>query len=727
MAFSIDPSQLTTASNRLAVIGNNITNSSVTGFQGQDFSAILSNAALSGSGTSTAGGRQLFSQGAIQKSSNLLDLAINGNGFFRLSRNDGKIGYTRDGTFQLDKNGFIVNPAGDSLTGYSVDSSGNIPSGAVSAIQISTKDSQPVATSSVVSNLVLDARSSVLGDGTTPTDANYTTNSGIVLGLLGTNNTGSTVLSENDKTILSNLFKTTVTVDSQTHQSTTILEGALIKLLTIKKDTVTGIYSDSSDFPNTYSGDSFQTSLDSLKYNIETLLASSSTSTTTPPGPIGFGSAIPASVQQAINNVYKSMSQASKNDAFQPNIMATANAFASALNTGINAPAILNTPSTLISSGDSTNTQLAKINNYFENVLFASFSHTSLADPPSTTTPPTLKSVVPSTLLNNLNSAYSKALEFGQDPTAFFADLSASLSSGGSSNPILNTQYDQLSHYAFDPTSGNSYNNSTSTTIYDGLGITHQLQTFYVKEPPILIPNKDQPTQFKTITQWNVYATVDKNPTDSTGKLLPNISAVGSVNGNTYDTTKIGPIKSLWFDLNGVICNSQGVPLDSKSASNINANVYLDNLPQSTPVVVDLSNTRQYATDFLVSIQQDGFPTGQFQNVTTDPSGVMTAHYSSGETKKVAQVVLATFEAPSGLKLDSNNEFLETYASGSPRIGAPDTGGAGQIFGSSLESAGVDLTSQMISLISAQRAYQANSEVVKRKDQILQTVIGIAQ
>ena len=114
-------------------------------------------------------------------------------------------------------------------------------------------------------------------------------------------------------------------------------------------------------------------------------------------------------------------------------------------------------------------------------------------------------------------------------------------------------------------------------------------------------------------------------------------------------------------------------------------------------------------------------------NIIVDKDGTLYANYSSGQSRIVGEVVLATFPSETNLAQDRNNQFVETASSGSPIINQPGKGGAGQVLGSSIETAGVDLTSEMIKLISAQRTYQANSEVVKRQDQIMQTIIGIGQ
>jgi flagellar hook protein FlgE len=154
---------------------------------------------------------------------------------------------------------------------------------------------------------------------------------------------------------------------------------------------------------------------------------------------------------------------------------------------------------------------------------------------------------------------------------------------------------------------------------------------------------------------------------------------------------------------------------------------YTDSSLNEASFNLDVTQTAQYASDFLASTQQNGYPTGQFLNVTVDKEGTLFANYSSGQSNRVGRVVLATFPSEINLAQDRNNQFVKTPASGDPTINSPGKGGTGQVLGGNIETAGVDLTSEMIKLISAQRTYQANSEVVKRQDQVMQTIIGIGQ
>lgn len=169
MSFQQGLSGLNGASKSLDVIGNNIANSSTVGFkQGQaQFADIYANS-LNGVGGHLAAGigvsvsqvAQQFSQGALESSSNPLDIGINGNGFFRTSVN-GAIQYSRNGQFQLDKDGFIINAQLAQLTGYAADATGKIIGGALAPIQIDPSDMPPKPSTTITTQILLDSASQV--------------------------------------------------------------------------------------------------------------------------------------------------------------------------------------------------------------------------------------------------------------------------------------------------------------------------------------------------------------------------------------------------------------------------------------------------------------------------------------------------------------------------------------------------------------------------------------
>ena len=147
MSFQQGLSGLNATSKNLEVIGNNVANASVVGFKQSSaqfadvFAASSSNNQV-GIGAKVQSIAQQFNQGNITPTSNPLDFAIAGRGFFRLSDN-GEIAYSRNGQFRLDNEGYIVNASGLNLTGYGVDTNGNIVNAAPSPLKFNTSDIPP--------------------------------------------------------------------------------------------------------------------------------------------------------------------------------------------------------------------------------------------------------------------------------------------------------------------------------------------------------------------------------------------------------------------------------------------------------------------------------------------------------------------------------------------------------------------------------------------------------
>ncbi|RMD68808.1 MAG: flagellar hook-basal body complex protein, partial [Gammaproteobacteria bacterium] len=163
MSFSIALTGINAATADLDTISNNIANSNTVGFKGSraEFADLYAAQGIGistntiGSGVQVASINQIFSQGALNFTGNPLDLAINGEGFFRLNDN-GSIVYTRAGIFGLDAEGFIVNSEGQRLTGFQADASGQVGN-VIGDLQIPTDDMAPSATSKVDAVLNLDA------------------------------------------------------------------------------------------------------------------------------------------------------------------------------------------------------------------------------------------------------------------------------------------------------------------------------------------------------------------------------------------------------------------------------------------------------------------------------------------------------------------------------------------------------------------------------------------
>lgn len=177
MGYQQGLSGLAGASSDLDVIGNNIANANTVGFKGStaQFSDMYANSVASavnnpiGIGTMLASVQQQFSQGTITSSTSSLNVAINGNGFFQMS-NNGVLTYSRDGTFQRDKNGYIVNSQGLNLMGYQADKNGVINPAQTVPLQAPTNNIAPTATTKITGQFNLNSQDTV----PTNTPFNYT-------------------------------------------------------------------------------------------------------------------------------------------------------------------------------------------------------------------------------------------------------------------------------------------------------------------------------------------------------------------------------------------------------------------------------------------------------------------------------------------------------------------------------------------------------------------------
>ncbi len=125
------------------------------------------------------------------------------------------------------------------------------------------------------------------------------------------------------------------------------------------------------------------------------------------------------------------------------------------------------------------------------------------------------------------------------------------------------------------------------------------------------------------------------------------------------------------------------------------------------------------------SLTQNGYATGQLTGVSIDNSGIVYANYSNSQSRAQGQVVLTNFANPQGLSPQGNTSWSETAASGSALTGAPGTASLGAIQSGALEQSNVNLTEQLVAMITAQRNFQANAKMISTQETIDQTVINM--
>jgi flagellar hook protein FlgE len=258
------------------------------------------------------------------------------------------------------------------------------------------------------------------------------------------------------------------------------------------------------------------------------------------------------------------------------------------------------------------------------------------------------------------------------------ASISLNLNSG--STPIPSTT-------PFDPTNASSYNSSTSLTVYDTQGNAHTATLYFVNN---------------SANNWSVYATGDGTQLNGTG-------GAGT------------PVGTLAFNSSGTLTPASDVAMNLSMAIGTGAAT-----PLAFPVTFPAASTSQYGVPFSVSANtQNGFATGQLAGFSISTDGVISGRYTNGQTRAQGQIALATFTNPQGLIAQGGNAFAESAASGQPVVGAPGTGSMGSLQSGALESSTVDLTTELVNMITAQRVYQANAETVKTQDQVQQTLMNL--
>jgi len=140
----------------------------------------------------------------------------------------------------------------------------------------------------------------------------------------------------------------------------------------------------------------------------------------------------------------------------------------------------------------------------------------------------------------------------------------------------------------------------------------------------------------------------------------------------------------------------------------------------------NFTGTSQFGGIFGVnSLTQDGYASGRMTGFSTGADGMVSGRYSNGQTKTLGQVVLSGFTNPQGLQPLGNNNWAETSTSGTPLTGVPGSASLGVLQSSAVEDSNVDLTAELVNMITAQRVYQANAQTVKTQDQVLQTLVNL--
>jgi flagellar hook protein FlgE len=235
-----------------------------------------------------------------------------------------------------------------------------------------------------------------------------------------------------------------------------------------------------------------------------------------------------------------------------------------------------------------------------------------------------------------------------------------------------------------------TYNNATSLTVYDAKGQDVALTYYFQKSAS---------------DTWNVFITANGTPVNGTAA-APTASTTITfpANGGT-PTAPAGPV-------------TIGIPASTNAAG-----------AQTLPIAgvqLTMTGATQYGAPFgVTNLSQDGYAPGQITGIAVEGNGIVMARYSNGQNKPAGQIELATFRNPQGLQSLGGNSWGRTYASGDPIVGVPSEGNLGALQAGALEESNVDLTAELVNMMTAQRVYQANAQTIRTQDQVMQTLVQL--
>jgi flagellar hook protein FlgE len=228
---------------------------------------------------------------------------------------------------------------------------------------------------------------------------------------------------------------------------------------------------------------------------------------------------------------------------------------------------------------------------------------------------------------------------------------------------------------------------SSSFDVYNSQGEAIPVNLFFVKSA--------------TANTWNVHYQVD----NSTGfSILPanKLSEVKFKNDGSFDTATPATTALTTIPFK----EADGTP--------------------AIPATVELKGLTQLASRFSVSqLSQDGYASGDLNNVSIEPDGTVLARYSNGLSLSQGQLVLAKFNNSQGLASSTGGNWVQTPTSGEPVTGTPSSSNFGSIQSGALEESNVDLTAELVNMMTAQRSYQANAQTLKTQDQVMSTLVNM--
>ncbi|MCD6582996.1 MAG: flagellar hook-basal body complex protein [Desulfuromusa sp.] len=709
-------SGLNVNSDAISLIGNNIANSNTIGFKSGriQFKDIVSSSLGGGSagqigrGATTGGISTLFTQSSFETTTRGTDLAIDGDGFFIVA-DGGTNFYTRAGDFIFDKDGLMVNSSGLTVQGWKVSEDGQ-SAGDIGDINVSdvSSSSKPTANLSLGANLDSTSETRIVlndynnrfvlefgpagGPAVTP----------VIVTLINGTYTGETLANElqakiqddptfNDPTTgvasptdftviystvtgkftftnnTGNHISLDVTTDSDAGPDTDMSMREILGLEIIDRDGIAGVDDIEIATATNFISDQLPRLSDKLFY---------------------------------VNNNNNTIIFNVGNTEYQSNITIQAD------------------PYTSLFASDGTD-KVPAANSMAQALEDALNGATETSDG-TTTLPATgpaftvdYDDVTGKFLIHSDDGGGGLDIRFkwedertsAEQLVGFASEYDPNNTKTVTSFTITGSSGDVESVFApntvFDPTAA-TY--STAMNIYDTLGSPHTVTVYFKKQGS---------------NQWEWHAVMNSSDLDNG---IPN-------DDGSERLMEIGSGGILEFNPNGSLKSETGhndVYFNFAGGATLMQEVDVDFGSSTTEGGSGLDGTTQYADSSATFSQtQDGFPAGSLSGVSIGSDGLISGIFSNGEIKSLARLALAMFNSPWGLEKKGDNIWAETIKSGNVSVGLPGTAGRGTIASNSLEQSNVDIATEFVKMIAAQRAFQANAKMITTSDELLNEVVNL--
>lgn len=612
---------------------------------------------------------QIFSQGNLEATGQATDLAIQGDGFF-VVRDGARQFYTRAGNFQLDAKGRLVSPStGYVLQGKMANAKGGIPEG------------------TPVTNITLPFGQK--------TPAQATTEVGFAGNLDAGGISGGTLLSSDSLNAIetdgssdvNNLYANgaaDASITGMTNNSTqvAVTDGSTSKTYTYVEGTVaSGEFHTLADLISNINSD-FSGSLSAA------MVAST--------GEIRFTNDSGGSIDLAVTSTNINLDKALS--------AADATLAAAATSDTDEFSHVAKTTDLLIDLRDSTGTSLG-ITATDVIRANASIGGTAISEGIVAVTAATTYSELAENLENIFRIKNSDGVAIDSDGGGLSINGDGGLineltnlkitaeDNGGTPRASFNSIFDDTAGNWFEAKEASDYTQSASITVFDSKGESHIVSIKFIKDP--VEPNK---------WRWEseIAGLTDDKLSGRVGELT--FDSEGNLKTFSYDG---GAAAFRFFPDNG--SNVVEIKFDPGTFGEINGLSQFDGSPNA------------------IANEQDGNTVGELSNITIDATGVISGVYTNGVTQDLAQVVLATFNNPTGLVRVGDNLYNVSGNSGQPVIGEAGTTIQSTITSGALELSNVELVEEFTKMIIAQRGFQANARVTTVSDKILEEVVRLKQ